>query len=95
MTNDLKEAARGFRINITKDNDPNAQNMSEGQKAPYRYQYPCKDGKTAISSVALMLTEKPCNAPDVSSGCAYASENINSGRGGEHLYIIWGPASIL
>lgn len=86
-------AARGFQVWNTSDRNNAFTDMASGAGGNYRYQEATMSG-TPVTAVALLRTQNAMTGPpsQLSSEFPHISDDINSGRGGDFLYIMWGPA---
>lgn len=79
-----------FRVVIQPDVDERYKNLAEGTKGPKRYLIPTVDvnQEVKVSEMWLYRSAKPLEKPNEILFDAMTT-NINEGRGGSYLYLVW------
>lgn len=72
----------------------NYNDLAMGAKGDYRYIRGSHDGLDGVTKVGLFRFDKELSPEEIrerigQSGFSHYSEDINKGRGGEYLYLIW------
>ncbi|KAI1255445.1 hypothetical protein MGN70_003511 [Eutypa lata] len=72
----------------------NYNDLAMGTGGDFRYIRGSHDGEDGITKVGLFRLDKELSPEEIKerigqSGFSHYSEDINKGRGGEYLYLIW------
>ncbi|KAK7032626.1 hypothetical protein VNI00_012889 [Paramarasmius palmivorus] len=90
-TNNPNDAATSFKIVIQSHADPEKKDLAKGAGGDYRYVIPMRDpGARKITSARLLRSGSKQDYPP--SGFNGLSTDINQGRKGDYLYIVWKSA---
>lgn len=83
-------AATNVRITIQSENDPKYQDLAKGAGGDYRYLRIEKDGSQKITNIRLLRRKEDTSFETIKAlGFDGYSTDINKGRGGDYLYLVW------
>ncbi|PIL29718.1 hypothetical protein GSI_08156 [Ganoderma sinense ZZ0214-1] len=93
FTTDASQALTGFNIAIQPDADPSLKNLADGTQGDFRYlildQSLMPEAEPVTDVVLLRLGSEMTDRPAKWDG---NTGNINKGRGGTYLYLLWKTA---
>ncbi|KAK7032625.1 hypothetical protein VNI00_012888 [Paramarasmius palmivorus] len=89
-TDDASKAATSFKIVIQGTTDPLRKDMAKGAGGDYRYVIPVQGPQAKVTEAQLIRSESALQHPP--SGYSGITSDINKGRQGDFLYIIWKTA---
>ncbi|KAJ3559521.1 hypothetical protein NM688_g294 [Phlebia brevispora] len=89
LTQNIAEACTSFDIAVQDSKDSNLEDLADGAGGDYRYVLPFSDiaNRNKVTGTRLLRSSQPVLAPP--KGYQGISTNINVGRKGDFLYILW------
>ena len=87
FTSDPGSAQTSYSIVIQGDSNDHYQDLAKGAGGDYRYLHSRHDGEQKITKVNLLRLDEALG--DLPAGYDGRSGDINQGRGGTYLYLIW------
>ncbi|CAL8128941.1 unnamed protein product [Orchesella dallaii] len=95
-TTRLEDAASGIQIVIQDKENENYKDLAQGARGAYRYikihtNYYATD---VITEIGLYRTSQENDDPCNGGRWQFKTEDINSKRGGDYLYLVWNKSSI-
>ena len=89
-TYNANEAAVRIELIIQHSSDPNMKDIAKGAGGSFRYLRPIADGsnRNKITELALQRSGKSGADPNYDG----ATGDINKGRDGDYLYLLWNTA---
>ncbi|KAK7032628.1 hypothetical protein VNI00_012892 [Paramarasmius palmivorus] len=88
-TDDPSVAATSFKIVIQSERDYDRDDIAWGAGGDYRYVIPMQDPHNPDKVIEAKLLRSGASTQYPPSGWDGITSNINEGRGGDYLYIIW------
>ncbi|OXV09573.1 hypothetical protein Egran_02664 [Elaphomyces granulatus] len=89
-SSESSNAVSNIRIIIQKENDPNFEDLAKGAGGDYRYLRLEKNESDKIHALRLLRRKDEVNYETIHAlGFDGFSTDINKGRGGDYLYLVW------
>ncbi|KAJ3559519.1 hypothetical protein NM688_g292 [Phlebia brevispora] len=93
-TSRAADACNSFVVVVQDKEDPDRPNLAKGAGGSYRYIVPVSDASNdrRITYIRLLRTHSAVSTPP--NGYSGMSTNLNDGRGGDFLYLIWRDTTV-
>ncbi|KAN0076572.1 hypothetical protein V8E54_006714 [Elaphomyces granulatus] len=89
-SSESSNAVSNIRIIIQKESDPNFEDLAKGAGGDYRYLRLERNGSDKIHALQLLRRKDEVSFETINAlGFDGVSTDINKGRGGDYLYLVW------